>query len=86
MENHEYPAFPIPSGRPPSRSDYNGLTKREYFAAKAMQTILANAYLEAVDVSSSLKIDTNKVAKDAVRCADALIKALEESSNQTTQP
>lgn len=44
-----------------------GLTKREYFAAKALQSLLAN--------SEGLY---QTVARDAVKIADLLIKALDE--------
>lgn len=46
----------------------NSLTKREYFAAKALQGLLAN--------DSSLI--TNK-ARDAVKAADALIEELNKN-------
>lgn len=45
-----------------------GLTKREYFAAKALQGLLANP---GVMIGKT-------VAEDAVKMADHLIKALEE--------
>jgi hypothetical protein len=44
-----------------------GLTKREYFAAKALQGLLAKYGLIG-----------KTVAEDAVKMADHLIKALEE--------
>ena len=60
------PAFPVPwfpvgSG--------NGLTKREYFAAMAMQGLLANTQW-----SDILPRD---VADEAIKHADALLTALE---------
>lgn len=45
-----------------------GLTKREYFAAKALQGLLA----------LPPKIISKTVAEDAVKLADHLIKALDE--------
>lgn len=55
---------------------FNGLTKREYFAAMAMQGIHAsyinNARTETVSVS--------KIAKWAVHSADALLKELENTN------
>lgn len=51
-----------------------GLTKREYFAAKAMQALAANPETDFAEFS--------EVASDAVRMADALIKAL----NQEEKP
>ena len=46
------------------------LTKREYFAAMAMQGLLANPELTE---------DYVLIAKDAVQMADALINALNET-------
>ncbi len=51
-----------------------GLTKREYFAAMAMQGILANA--DQVFV----KAQFTDIGKIAVQAADALLKALNENS------
>lgn len=51
-----------------SHVDYPGLTKREYFAAMAMQGLM-------VDYRNSIS-DEHDNAKYAVRAADALIKAL----------
>ena len=48
-------------------SEWYGLTKREYFAAMAMQGLLAN------------KFSHYQLAEKAVIHADALIKALNES-------
>ena len=50
----------------PSTKDYRGLTKREYFAALALQGLLAG------DPDVAYK----GAAEDAVSHADALIKAL----------
>jgi len=46
-----------------------GLTKREYFAAMAMQGRVANDY-------HSPETDFIGMALDCVKCADALIEAL----------
>lgn len=56
-------------------SEWYGLTKREYFAAMAMQGILAdgNNYFQHVDI-----IDEEEIGKKSVTIADALIKALNE--------
>lgn len=45
----------------------NGLTKREYFAAMALQGILASNTFPSSPIAA---------AYDAVNCADALIEAL----------
>lgn len=46
-----------------------GLTKREYFAAMAMQGLCANPHPGSI----------TKVAKMSVECADELIKQLNEN-------
>lgn len=55
-----------------------GLTKREHFAALAMQGMLANSYWSELMFKS--KFDDKKIysviSKDAVAHADALIEAL----------
>lgn len=47
----------------------NGLTKREYFAAKAMQGLISNPEYFG-------RLDNDEKAKHAVFFADELIKAL----------
>lgn len=51
-------------------SSWYGLTKREYFAAMAMQGILGNPYMK--------NYPKNKIAEESVAMADALINALNE--------
>jgi hypothetical protein len=51
---------------------HTGLTKREYFAAMAMQ-----GYLASYDPKTIAEV--NAVAKYSTRYADALIKALNET-------
>lgn len=58
------------------RGDFNvnfgGLTKREHFAAMAMQGLCANEHVTALDESY--------IAKFSVQQADALIEALNKES------
>lgn len=54
-----------------AKGNFNGLTKREYFAAMALQGILAD--------DSKLSINSKFVSGLAVEYADALIKALNET-------
>ena len=68
MKNSEQPAYPLPKDR---RSDHpygNGLTKREYFAAMAMQGMLAN---------SDLTLSLDKTCELSIFYADELLKQLE---------
>jgi len=50
-----------------------GLSKREYFAAKAMQATDLEAYADKYGNKWA-----DEVAKDSVQMADALLRALEE--------
>jgi hypothetical protein len=63
-------------------ADNAGLTKREYFAAMAMQGILANPNTSHQIESQYGKIDANNANKilayTATKLSDALIKALNE--------
>ena len=72
MKNSELPAFP----KPHTNSDgsvqhdvYNGLTKREYFAGLAMQSIITMPYYE--------NIEDKIIVADSVAIADELLKQLE---------
>ena len=61
------PAFPVLIvDRPKELIQYNGMTLRDYFAAKAMQTFL-------LDKRASMQDD----AIDAYKMADAMMKARE---------
>lgn len=67
------PAFPTHEVWEEDKSDIKwisgGLTKREYFAAMAMQGMLANMGIPNI---------REKLTKAIVDCADALIKELEK--------
>jgi hypothetical protein len=63
MNNANEPAMPM-------------LTKREYFAAMAMQGLLSNSNY---DIHENGAFDF--VAEDAISFADAVLKQLEETSN-----
>ena len=55
---------------PNSTELYGGLTKREHFAAMAMQGLMSNP--------NSFYTERSHAAEDAVDLADALLKTLEE--------
>jgi len=58
---------PLPNGQQyKDDSNYDGLTKREYFAAMAMQGLLARASTGSSSQYADLAVD----------CADALIQQL----------
>ncbi len=69
MENKNEQAYPVQSG------DYgikNGLTKRELFAAMAMQGILSNSDPQCVSMTEE------KISILAAKHADALLLELEK--------
>lgn len=49
---------------------YDGMTLRDYFAAKAMQGALSNAY-----VAERYQMKTWEIAKEAYEMADAMLEA-----------
>ncbi len=75
MNNGDMPASPkdvigYTESGPSVRVSYDGLTKREHFAVLAMQGLLGHPDCD---------VDPESSADWAVKCADALLKALEES-------
>jgi hypothetical protein len=52
------------------QNEFQGLTKREYFAGLFMQGVLSN--------SRVIRMDNEKYAEYAIDAADELLKALEE--------
>ena len=63
------PAFPVTTA---VFNDMKGMTLRDYFAAKAMQGLLAANWCESYrELESS--IGWNMVAADAYRMADAML-------------
>lgn len=89
IKNGDMPAKPTPymdmvnmSGE--LHCDNAGLTKREQFAAMAMQGMLSNKYVS--DFSAEINDDSydrpNGLANNAVRYADALLAQLEEKGDE----
>jgi hypothetical protein len=62
------PAFPC---RPDTPPEYDGMTLRDYFAAKAMQALLS-------DTDWRIDMDIEDTAKAAYMTADAMLKARTE--------
>jgi hypothetical protein len=78
------PAFPV-SEEETDRIDegvkiYSGLTKREYFAAKAMQGLITNPKIIRPDFEEEEKSGMEDFSEIAVKYADGLIKALSVES------
>ena len=63
------PAFPLESHWVGELSHLNGMTLRDYFAAKAMQGICASG--------PSLEWSNDRLAAEAYTLADAMLKARE---------
>ena len=78
MKNAEQPAYPISKdiidGCGETTSPF-GLTKREYFAAMAMQGILSGNY-PALYGNADMAVP-EQVAIDSINYADELLKQLE---------
>jgi hypothetical protein len=72
MKNADKPAFPIPS-RNKEVDGSLGLTKREYFAAMAMQGILSGN--DTISIENGLFINEAKIC---IAIADELLKQLEQ--------
>jgi hypothetical protein len=65
------PAFPLQSIGPEFPPGYTGMTLRDYFAAKAMQGLLAQS------MGTALGSDPYFAAEYAYAMADAMIKSRE---------
>jgi hypothetical protein len=59
-----------------NKEQTDGLTKREYFAAKAMQGLLSNPQWMREYKSEKYLMEADIVAEVAVKIADELIKGL----------
>lgn len=57
---------------------YMGLTKREYFAAMAMQGLLSNVTISNMSSSPSTGLNDHVKVEYAIRMADELLKQLEK--------
>ena len=68
------PAFPTDNAHQngPNTFHFEGMTLRDYFAAKAMQGLLAGLLADRMDVK------WQNIAIDAYRQADAMMKAREQ--------
>lgn len=80
MENGNQPAFPIVNGVTGVITE-EGLTKREYFSAMAMQGMLSNPALYEI---ASTRLNPNDMANFYAECAaeqaDALLTHLSNQS------
>ena len=72
------PAFPAPAGV--QHITEQGMTLRDYFAAKAMQAMLASPELMVVVTSDQVlgEYAKQRIAKLSYKYADAMLKAREQ--------
>lgn len=78
MSKKDEPAFPVPLVEGEALlngADPNGLSKREYFAAMAMQGLVSIPF---EGMACDEKYKYKQAARGAVRFADALIKTLSQ--------
>jgi len=74
------PAFPVSFKWGKELNQYNGMTLRDYFAAKAMQAILTNEASHSVVMKVSHELAMTEelaISKMSYVMADAMMKARE---------
>ena len=68
------PAFPTGTG---GNTPYvNGMTLRDFFAAKAMQAVFTGAVMDGLTMNQDINCD--KAAETAYKMADAMLEAREQ--------
>lgn len=76
VENKDLPAFASVAISGNDGYQQDGLTKREYFAAMAMQALLSNPNIKRPEQNANLKNDLKVFASIAVEYADAVLAEL----------
>ncbi len=71
------PAFPVSFKWGKELRQYNGMTLRDYMAAKAMQVILQSQYEDGIYVGDDDNDSEQMCARSAYIMADAMLKARE---------
>jgi hypothetical protein len=71
------PAFPVINA-PGADQDYPGMTLRDYFAAKAMQAMVAE-YIKGNGLCFGQDHFYNNVSGHAYRMADAMLRARDDA-------
>ena len=71
------PAFPVSFKWGKELRQYNGMTLRDYFAAKAMQVILQSQYEDGIYVGDADNDSEHMCARSAYIMADAMLKVRE---------
>jgi len=76
VENKDLPAFASVAMSGNDGYQQDGLTKREYFTAMAMQALLSNPNIKRPEQNANLKNDLKVFASIAVEYADAVLAEL----------
>jgi len=76
VENKDLPAFASVAMSGNDGYQQDGLTKREYFTAMAMQALLSNPNIKRPEQNANLKNDLKVFASIAVEYADAVLVEL----------
>ena len=71
------PAFPVAFKWGEDLKEYNGMTLRDYFAAHAMQGLIASPRMPLPAAKGGLDVTDVMVADLAYKMADAMLKARE---------
>lgn len=79
MKNADMPAMPIEREIIDNSGNYTGLTKREHFAAMAMQGMLSSKYVSDFSGESIAECMADAIAATALKYADALLTQLEQT-------
>lgn len=81
MKNSEEPAYPTPDCEVSGMaSQYLGLTKREYFAAMAMQAWISTYRQVDAKTPDEWAEDPQRIANLSIAYAEALLTELEKSN------
>lgn len=79
MENKDKPAFPLHPGHNGKYNEWEGISKREYFAVMAMQGLLANPYhIQTLMENEGITDKNRMLVMGSIDCADELLKQLEQ--------
>jgi hypothetical protein len=77
MSKYGGPAFPLPEYLTWPQEDPHGMSLRDYFAAKALQGMLAYSHVNAQNGNYHENCSLEDCAMQAYEYADAMLKARE---------
>lgn len=85
VKNKDLPAFASVAIYGNDGYQQDGLTKREYFAAMAMQGYFSNSQIAKLRCTKTSEEDAVDIAEISVKAAEALLKALENNNSTETK-